>query len=252
MSVVKFLCPNGHSLTAPQNLIGKHGKCPKCNTAFVIPAPESDEEPAVPSLGSGKHLATGGGSNISGRSGLQLPSQGGSSSRSKSDVFVFLCPNGHKLNGPPSLKGKLGQCPHCGARFQIPADDETEEPPPEMLEGAEIIDESPAGSEEVVDVENESPDRHEGEPPFDNETHPLAHIVTQLWYHKGEEGEVELFLPEGEIMQPEYYSTELSARDFGVFATREGSDFTLTVVPWASVRRVAVRKVGRLPGTFGE
>jgi len=34
--------------------------------------------------------------------------------------IAFLCPNGHKLNGPEKLAGRLGQCPHCGAKFQIP------------------------------------------------------------------------------------------------------------------------------------
>ena len=44
---IKFLCPNGHQLTAPDNLSGKPGKCPKCNTPFVVPTPEEDEEPAA-------------------------------------------------------------------------------------------------------------------------------------------------------------------------------------------------------------
>ena len=127
--VIKFLCPNGHQLNAPENMAGKKGKCPKCQSAFVVPtmeevaaaeaesAPQSDqsnseaseqESPTIPAAGSGKGLPG-------------------------SDLFVFLCPNGHRLNGPPSLKGKPGQCPHCGARFRIPTDDE-EEPPEEEIE----------------------------------------------------------------------------------------------------------------------
>jgi hypothetical protein len=34
--------------------------------------------------------------------------------------IAFLCPNGHKLNGPEKLAGRLGQCPHCNTKFQIP------------------------------------------------------------------------------------------------------------------------------------
>jgi len=34
-----------------------------------------------------------------------------------------LCPNGHKLNLKASQAGKRGICPHCGAKFQIPAAD---------------------------------------------------------------------------------------------------------------------------------
>jgi hypothetical protein len=242
MSVVKFLCPNGHQLTAPENLIGKPGKCPKCSAAFVIPAPHEEEEPAtVPASGSGKQLA--------GKSGLQLPIQGGSGSRqNRADLFVFLCPNGHKLNGPTSLKGKLGQCPHCGARFHIPSDEELEEAPPNAIEGAEMVEEAPPDTEEVVDVE----ETFEPEPPFDEAIHPLAHIMYRLWLHKGDAGEVEIFLPEGEIMHPDYYSAELSQKEFGVFATREGTTFSFSVIPWGNVRRIAVHKAGRLPPTFGE
>lgn len=33
----------------------------------------------------------------------------------------FNCPNGHKLNVKSFLAGKKGVCPHCGAKFRIPA-----------------------------------------------------------------------------------------------------------------------------------
>ena len=38
--VIKFLCPNGHQLSAPENMAGKKGKCPKCKSAFVVPTLE--------------------------------------------------------------------------------------------------------------------------------------------------------------------------------------------------------------------
>lgn len=240
MSVVKFLCPNGHQLNAPLNLIGKAGKCPKCGTAFVVPAPEPDEPASgapADSSGSAPRLDIKMGSGIKPASGSQ-PNQ---------DIFVFLCPNGHKLNGPPSLKGKLGQCPHCGARFHIPDDE------PDVVESAELVDEPP---EETDAVEEISPDQlalAEPEPRFEEGVHPLAHIIGRLWRHKGQTGELELLLPEGEIMQPEHFSPSLSARDYGVFATREGSGYSFSVIPWTNVRRVNVHKVEHLPpGAFPE
>jgi hypothetical protein len=33
----------------------------------------------------------------------------------------FSCPSGHKLHVKEFLAGKRGVCPHCGAKFQIPA-----------------------------------------------------------------------------------------------------------------------------------
>ncbi|MDX1965505.1 MAG: hypothetical protein SFX18_20330 [Pirellulales bacterium] len=49
------------------------------------------------------------------------PNPAGGSGKLPPDAIVFLCPNGHKLNGPAKLAGRLGQCPHCQARFQIPS-----------------------------------------------------------------------------------------------------------------------------------
>lgn len=56
------------------------------------------------------------------------------------DTIVFLCPNGHKLNGPASLQGKPGQCPHCKERFVIPdySEDEEQEPEPDQGEGSQV------------------------------------------------------------------------------------------------------------------
>ena len=248
MSVVKFLCPNGHPLNAPLHLVGKAGKCPKCHTAFVVPAPESEHgESSVVTSGSGKRTVEGGSSakhSIDLASGIK---EGSSASKIRHDVFVFLCPNGHRLNGPPSLKGKLGQCPHCNAKFRIPEDE------PEVAQGAELVDEPSPDSEAVEEIPAEELVVQEPEPPFEEGVHPLAHIVARLWHHKGERGELELLLPEGEMMQPEHYSAALSAHDYGVFATREGMGFSFTVIPWTSVRRVNVHKVETLPpGAFPE
>jgi hypothetical protein len=44
--------------------------------------------------------------------------------KTKQDTIAFLCPKGHKLNGPSKLAGKLGLCPHCGLKFMIPTLDE--------------------------------------------------------------------------------------------------------------------------------
>jgi hypothetical protein len=248
MSVVKFLCPNGHQLNAPVDLVGKRGKCPKCGTAFVVPAP-ADDEPEPATSGSGKQLvesASGGSApRLDIKMGSGISAAGGSK---PNDIFVFLCPNGHKLNGPPSLKGKLGQCPHCGAKFRIPEDE-----PEEVVEGAELVDEPPSDTDPVEEIPADQLEIEEPEPPFEEGVHPLAHIMGRLWLHKGAEGEIEILLPEGEIMQPEHFSPSLSVSEYGVFATREGRGYSFSVIPWANVRRVNVHKVDELPpGAFPE
>jgi hypothetical protein len=173
------------------------------------------------------------------------------------EIFVFLCPNGHKLNGPPSLRGKAGQCPHCGARFRIPTEEEEEDVPTgEADEEEEIasgqLEEGQGGfqfpfsefGEEVIDAAVEDPLA----PPPPGAP-GLGYIFARLWEQRDEQSEVEIFLTEGEIMSPDYFSEPLSSSDYGVFAVQEGDgNYTVTIVPWSAVRRVGVRKLAELPG----
>ena len=307
--MIKFLCPNGHQLTAPDHLAGKTGKCPKCSTAFMVPTleelaaingpadpsmpedgakgpsdadrlpppkPAAENQTANESVGesateqpagkSGLGKADAGKSDI-GKSGVAGGSRiGTESTKGKgpagNNVFVFLCPNGHKLNGPPSLKGKAGQCPHCGARFVIPEDDVPEEdiptgaveddlaPDEDVPAGEPVEDEGPMGGElqpeeEVVEavVEEAEPDPE----PIPPGVHALGYIVGRLWDHKTETTELEIFLQEGEIISPDQYSELLSTGDYGVFAHKEGDEnYSLSVIPWTAVRRVDLRKVTKL------
>src|SRR6478609_728311 len=124
--MIKFLCPTGHPLNAPEKLAGKPGKCPRCGIAFLVP--QASEATAADS---GIASAASSGSQI-------LPAAGsGTNLLRAEEIFFFLCPNGHKLNGPPILKGKPGQCPQCGARFLIPTDEEIEAAGEEVIGGEE-------------------------------------------------------------------------------------------------------------------
>lgn len=305
--MIKFLCPNGHQLTAPDHLAGKGGKCPKCSTAFVVPTLEevagagepAPEAPSASAGAPGKESASNdadrlppsklppldpmpsdsapaaaaekteaGKSDIGksdvGKSGVVSGSKIGTESSTgagKPGVFVFLCPNGHKLNGPASLKGKPGQCPHCGARFVIPEDDVPEEDIPtgeveeeEVPAGEPVEDEAPIepelAEEEVVEavVEELEPDPE----PIPPGVHALGYIVGRLWDHKNETTELEIFLQEGEIISPDHYAEILSTGEYGVFAHKDGDEeYSLSVIPWTAVRRVDLRKVTKLAhGTF--
>lgn len=174
-----------------------------------------------------------------------------------SNVFVFLCPNGHKLNGPPSLKGKPGQCPHCGARFVIPEDDIPEDEIPtgdvadeedDVPSGEAVEDETP--EEEIIEAEVEElePDPE----PIPPGVHALGYIMGRLWDHRSETTELEIFLQEGEIVSPDHYAEILSTREYGVFAHKEAEDnYSLSVIPWSAVRRVDLKRVIKLSsGTF--
>lgn len=240
--MIKFLCPGGHPLSAAENLGGKSGKCPRCNQSFIIP--RADEANAdgktvatsgsflTPAMGSGRNL-TGGG-----------------------EIFVFLCPNGHKLNGPPSLKGKPGQCPHCNARFIIPTDEDIEAASRQAAADEDLDqtdDDQTAGGSARVQSAGAFSSGHDFH--ASNSHRPpagaagLGFIVARLWEQRTEESELEIFLTEGEIIAPDHFAADLSTSDYGVFAVAEGDgSFAVTVVPWSSVRRVGLRKVMELPG----
>jgi hypothetical protein len=247
--MIKFACPSGHQLTAPENLVGKAGKCPKCNAPIVVPTPDAAAAQISALSGGGP---SGGSSLIAAGFSDVFPDLGsGKGKASTSEVFVFLCPNGHKLNGPPSLKGKPGQCPHCGARFIIPTDEDVEEMDEQLQDETPASDDDTRGGESVEqseDFDRRSPrDGQPAQPPAGPSG--LGYIVARLWERRSDSSELEIFLSEGEILAPDYYSESLSCSDYGVFAVQEGDGtLAITVVPWNSVRRVAVRRMDQLPG----
>ena len=124
-----FLCPNGHRLSCADEQAGLAGQCPECGVRFRIPLPEqpedgsaATEEPADDGQGYTEQAA--------GDEPVPQPTP---------ERIVFLCPNGHRLFGPPHLAGRAGQCPHCGAKFRIPP-----------------LEEAPAGSEMFESAEDNS------------------------------------------------------------------------------------------------
>jgi hypothetical protein len=178
--VIKFVCPNGHPLSAGDEMVGKPGKCPKCQSMFLVPEP------------------------------LQAPADDGAASKSSVEpgagTITFLCPNGHKLSGPRTLQGKAGQCPHCGSKFRIPEIEEQQAPAPhvetqpeeeipvgEIVEDAEddvadlqdvdVVDDEAPEDDIIEDIELEDADLTPPPPPPDG-VHPLA-ILCQRFARAG-------------------------------------------------------------------
>jgi len=161
---IEATCPNGHHIQCPDEAAGRTARCPKCAAAFRIPTPSTITSGAAPgsSVNSGivmaeaaptiagvatmsagfhdplsglggesgssgepivaKIVETGSGSSLSGN-GAAVPNV----VKAHAEQIIFLCPNGHKLNGPAKLAGRLGKCPHCDMRFQIPSLEELRE-----------------------------------------------------------------------------------------------------------------------------
>ena len=271
--MIKFLCPNGHPLSAPDNLAGKKGKCPKCNTPFVVPNLEEVADLSPPGAGPAGDQPrqesepaaageAGGASGVEGSREFPAMGSGKGTATAPGEIFVFLCPNGHKLNGPPTMKGKAGQCPHCGARFRIPSDEDLELPEEEASAGdGEVAAASQSGGfdfsrlmggDAAEEEQDEEPvEAFVEEPPVAPPppgASGLGYIVGRLWEQRVDGTELEIFLSEGEILAPDQFSEVLSSSDYGVFAIQEGDgSFAITVVPWSAVRRIGMRKMPDLP-----
>ena len=226
--MIRFLCPNGHSLSSNDDLAGKPGQCPRCQSQFVVPelddAADGDEGSRIQVACSEKaaHATIG----------------------ADEDKLEFLCPNGHKLHGASSLQGRPGQCPHCNARFLIPTEEE--------VAAAESSD---AASRAVGAPENGNGDAESGSiddlviaaaepvvinfhdqpppPPMPVSCHPLAQIIRKLWAETRGAGVMQLRLDNEETLLAESFSAELSQHEFGVFAVRgENKTPAVTILPW--------------------
>jgi hypothetical protein len=274
--MIKFQCPNGHTLTTSDDRAGTAAKCPKCQAPVVVPMASTNGAPA-PAASPGDAAAGKSGSQAASQSGTQAaPGKSGAAAAPApaEDVIVFLCPNGHKLNGPARLKGKAGQCPHCGAKFRIPEDDEEEN-----IEDFEEVEEQPMAEsmteeefaaeevedvdiEEITEFEEEAEDIDELEPfeeapptvidaflsPVTEGIHPYASIIAQLWAAKEPGQTIDLYLQKGEVFSPELFAESLSQPLFGVFGRREKEGgHTLIMLPWENITRIEVRHIKQVP-----
>jgi hypothetical protein len=90
------------------------------------------------------------------------------------DLILFLCPSGHKLHGPRQLAGKVGKCPHCDAKFEIPYPFDGEDEDAERDELDDTVTEDPlsdfAESEPGTGSSHKAPVFEEQPPPPPRET----------------------------------------------------------------------------------
>jgi len=285
--ILKFTCPNGHPISCAEDRIGKAAKCPKCGAQFVVPGDEAAGDsgsraadqvaqptPTESSRDSAKGRPEGSGKQPAGTDDAKTEIM--SAEARAQDIIVFFCPNNHKLNAPSRLQGKPGQCPHCGVKFHIPTyedvdeqDEDREAFTDEEIPVGTLVEDDDLEIEELEEI-GEFPDEEEVEidvqedlehisfadepvpPPRPmlavEDGHPLAGVFMRLWDQKGEGGIVELYLSDGELLSPEFFSAELSQLNHGVFAVRsEDGTYTVTTVPWDSISKAVLKRVEKLP-----
>jgi hypothetical protein len=263
--MIKFLCPNGHPLSTSDDRAGTAAKCPKCKAPLVVPL-ASEGVNGEGASGEGGVAAAGSGT----QAGVEPGKPVTETTPVAADLIVFLCPNGHRLNGPARLKGKAGQCPHCGAKFRIPADDDEEEIEDfeeiEEVETAASMTDEEFAAEEIEDIDeiSEYSEAYADElEPFEEApatvidafttpppegVHPYATMVAILWEAKEPGQVIDLYLQKGEVFTPELFAEALAQPHFGIFGRREKEGgHTLTMIPWDQVVRIEVRNVKQVP-----
>jgi hypothetical protein len=120
MSVIEFLCPNGHKIRCQAEQAGMAAKCPRCGVKFRVP------DPTELNIGQSDVLTKQDFDNFDFTDDKPVAKNGNNkpAAAPKDQQIEFLCPNGHRLFGSPNLAGRAGECPECGARFRIPSLDE--------------------------------------------------------------------------------------------------------------------------------
>jgi hypothetical protein len=224
---------------------------------------------AVASAGSGSQAASQSASASESKAGASLAA---TSPAPSADVIVFLCPNGHRLNGPARLKGKAGQCPHCNAKFRIPEDDDEEDVEDfeevDEFETAESMTDEEFAAEDIEDIDEisefteEEYEESELEPfeeapatvidafttPPPEGVHPYASIIAMLWEAKEPGQVIDLHLQKGEVFTPELFAEALAQPYFGIFGRREKEGgHTLIMLPWDQITRIEIRNVKQVP-----
>ncbi len=231
--VLEFFCPNGHRIVCTEDRAGEKARCPKCNVLFRIPGPDGANTTAKASL-SGVGITGSLSLGNPGASGVPV-SEPGKSGAGKEQI-IFLCPNGHRVNAPPSLQGRPGQCPICGAQFVIPTMSEVVK-----TEELGFADDVASGSATRLPMPQQEALQTAG-------AHPLCNLMRKLWDEKQHGGIIEIHLANGALLTPDWFDEKHSRLSHGLFAAQSADGtVTMTIVAWDSIQRIVVRNVEGLP-----
>jgi hypothetical protein len=119
---ITFTCPNPQcrsTMTVPDGLAGKQGKCSKCKGPVTVPGPRSNGA-ASPAAGKSAPPPVPAPVDFEAEA-LAALSDGAAEARGVTNFIEFNCPQcDEPLNLPPDLAGKRHPCPECRRIIPVP------------------------------------------------------------------------------------------------------------------------------------
>jgi len=145
--MIRFCCEHcGRKISVPDEYVGKRGKCPECDAAFVVPArPDTIElqcencghEIGVPRTCAGKTVKCPACNFI-----VAIPAQK-IEPAGIPGVVQFSCSMCHRrIVEPESSRGKLIPCPHCDSYVAVPMPESPTQDTEIPIQPIQEIDES--------------------------------------------------------------------------------------------------------------
>jgi len=245
--------PVGHQpVGQPAQVSPPEAKADKTSPDKTAPGPGKDPQPA-------DSTAKAKTPTVSPPADVPLPNPPGEDSK-EAELIVFLCPNGHKLHGPATLKGKPGQCPHCGSKFRVPDDEENDEDiavvdaqasgglhakPAQPRTPQGVSDDTFRKDEEIPVLE--AVPAWQVPPPAVDGGYRIQDLFAWMWEEKPEEAKIELQFADGKTFEPVGFAAQLSRQNVAVFETKDGDKSVITTLRWDDVRRIIVNGVDDLP-----
>lgn len=254
---VEVLCPGcEQKVVCPDKKIGKAGKCPKCGTRFEVPDPQEEEnldsngDDSIEFLCPNGHKLSGP-SSLQGKPG-QCPhcdakflipdyddddaeppgSEPGAEAQSKGDSAEPVSDHAGELEG-------LGDVPLTDALpdLEMAATQPTLRAMPPATARPTVVSVSPvssSGGEVGLGVSIGA--------------HPMYQTFETFWSKSSGSAFVEIFLKNGERIQPDHFATDASQQDQGIFAVKnDDGTFTLVAVAWDAVAQIVVKGISELP-----
>lgn len=205
--LIEFACPNGHQLSAPLSQAGKTGKCPHCQTRFIVPESEEVEEV----------------SESEGNSFLDL---------GFGDPPPSLAPSLHAVTPPKVAVPPAAPAGNDSKKPDISRSSSQSNSPQAFLFPGLAINSTGDAIDFGLEAVAESV-------PALMKTDPMAQLFWQFWQRRNDNTIIELHTDDGRVFIPEEFFEDESRGEVGVFKVQSSNAHSVTIgIRWSTICRI--------------